>query len=70
MNPENSTAYAVLADVYYGFKRNNFFISGAAEKSAQNLKKAIKLDPKKLNSKYNKIFGLIGIKAMPSRVKF
>ena len=46
MNPDNSTAYAVLADVYYDFERNNFSFPGAAEKSAENLKKAIKLDPK------------------------
>ena len=46
LNPENSTAYAVLADVYYEFERKKISFPGATEKSAENIKKAIKLDPK------------------------
>ena len=46
LNPENATAHAVLADVYYAFVRNNFPLTNASMKSAENIKKAIKLDPK------------------------
>ena len=46
LNPENATAHAVLADVYYAFVRNNFPLTDASMKSAENIKKAIKLDPK------------------------
>ena len=44
--PDSATAYAVLSDVYYAFIRNEIPYPDALEKSENNLKQAIRLDPK------------------------
>ena len=44
--PDSATAYAVSSDVYYAFIRNEIPYPDALAKSENNLKQAIKLDPK------------------------